>query len=203
MKITTVTSTLSSLCLGSILSLWIVVNGLKHEDTADLPRPTWGCGLWRCPTGWPESYTVWVVRSLMDSQGSRDMYVHCLLWGSMQLERVTRQRAVVLLPVSSLLFHLPSLHPGVRQNLLKSWTIFWTVWQTPANQRLAFWEGKGKLWWREETVKGWWRSSHLNQSHWQTEPVLTFRDPSGEYRLCPNNLLVTFEWDVAAHHVKE
>lgn len=33
--------------------------------------------------------------------------------------------------------------------------------------------------------------------------MLTFRDPPGEHRLSPDDLLVAFEWDVATDHVKE
>lgn len=47
------------------------------------------------------------------------------------------------------------------------------------------------------------RVSSAQRTEWWAEPLLTFRDPSGENGRGPDDLLVALEWDVAAHHVEE
>lgn len=45
--------------------------------------------------------------------------------------------------------------------------------------------------------------SDFTGAEWWAEPLLTFRDPSGENGRGLDNLLVALEWDVAANHVEE
>lgn len=84
----------------------------------------------------------WLSRVLQSEEPVHLLPVHTCD----QLQGLAGQRAALLLQVSSFLLlpRLSSLHPGVRQDLLQRRSLLGPVRQTPANQRLAFWEEKGR-----------------------------------------------------------